>query len=108
MQLRGVGVEIISVPKINMLHLKARIGGFRHEFKPIWDNEKVKPKPSPTIMAYNLKHLTREQLNGYKTLLFIKFYNTQSIKNPLSYLKTFNERWGLSIKWAKKMMENEV
>jgi GT2 family glycosyltransferase len=108
MQLRGIGVEIIGVPKICMLHLKAPTGGFRHKFTPLWDNDKVKPKPSPTVIAYNLKHVTREQLKGYKTILFIKFYNRQPIKNPLSYFKSFNERWDLSIKWAKKMMENEV
>lgn len=108
MQLKNLGCDNVYLPSIKMLHLKAPIGGFRYRFKPIWGKEKIKPKPSPTVMAFKLKHLTKEQLRGYKTLLFIKFYKKQSIKNPLAYLRSFNKRWDVSTKWAKQMMEDEV
>jgi GT2 family glycosyltransferase len=108
MQLKNNGCDIIYLPFVKMLHLKAPIGGFRAKFSPMWKNDAIQPKPSPTVMAYNLKHLIREQLKGYKTLLFLKFYKKQSIKNPIVYLKSFNKRWDVSIKWAKKMMEDEV
>ncbi|MCG1036611.1 glycosyltransferase family 2 protein [Polaribacter sargassicola] len=108
MQLKNLGCDTIYLPFVKMLHLKAPIGGFRHKFMPKWSNDKIQPKPSPTVMAYHLKHLTKEQLNGYKIILFIKFYKRQSIKNPIVYLKSFNKRWKVSINWAKKMMENEV
>lgn len=108
MQLRNLGVEILSIPTISMLHLKAPIGGFRQEIKHPWSTSQIQPKPSPTVMAYNLKHLTPEQLKGYKTLLFIKFYKKQAIKNPLAYLKSLCKRWDVSVKWTKKMMEDEV
>jgi hypothetical protein len=107
MQLRYHGNEILSVPEVSMLHLKAPIGGFRTKISFKWDKEVIQPKPSPTVMSYNLKHLTKEQLNGYKLLLFIKFYSKQSIKNPFKYFNTFKERWNMSVKWATKLMENE-
>ena len=108
MQLRNNGVEIISIPEISMLHLKASIGGFRAKVHPKWEKEQVQPKPSPTVMAYNLKHITKEQLKGYKLLLFLKFYNRQAIKNPLQYFKIFKQRWNISVKWATKLMEYEI
>ena len=59
-------------------------------------------------MAYNLKHLTKEQLSGYKTLLFIKFYTNQKIKNPIKYFNMMKKKWDVSVYWAKKMINNEV
>ena len=41
-------------------------------------------------------------------LLFLKFYNRQTIKNPFKYLKSFKQRWNISIKWATKLMEYEI
>jgi glycosyltransferase involved in cell wall biosynthesis len=108
MQLRGVGVEIISVPKINMLHLKAPVGGFRSKYKPLWNNDEIQPKPSPTVMAYNLKHLTKEQLCGYKTLLYTKYYTKQTIKNPIHYIIRMKKQWNVSVSWAKIMMNNGI
>jgi len=108
MQLRNKGIEILNLPKISMLHLKAPIGGFRFKMIQEWSKDKIQPKPSPTVMAYNLKHLTIEQLKGYKTLLILKFYNRQSIINPLSYIKSFNKRWNTSVNWATKLIEDEL
>ncbi|NJB81747.1 glycosyltransferase family 2 protein [Wenyingzhuangia aestuarii] len=107
MQLKNKGCDIIYLPYVKMLHLKAPIGGFRAKFSPMWQNDAIQPKPSPTVMAYNLKHLTPEQLKGYKTLLFIKFYKKQSIKNPFLYIKTMNLKWKQSVYWATKMIKNE-
>ncbi|APG64692.1 hypothetical protein LPB136_04650 [Tenacibaculum todarodis] len=106
MQLRNLGAEILDIPSVKMLHLKAPIGGFRH--KPILAWESDKPKPSPTVMAYNLKHLTKEQQQGYKTNLFIKFYKSQSIKNPVKYFHSIIRKWNLSVNWAQKLLKNEV
>ena len=108
MQLRNRGVEIIYIPVINMLHLKAPIGGFRAKFFPKWEQDTIQPKPSPTVMAYNLKHLSKQQLLGYKTLLYIKFYKKQKIKSPFSYIKLMNKKWVKSIYWATKMIKNEA
>ncbi|ARV05510.1 hypothetical protein BTO04_01830 [Polaribacter sp. SA4-10] len=108
MQLKNIGCDNVYLPSIKMLHLKAPIGGFRFKFNPEWSNDEIQPKPSPTVTAYNLKHLTLEQLKGYKMLLFIKFYNKQAIKNPFLYIKIFNQRWNVSLVWAKKMMNYEA
>ena len=90
-----------------MLHLKAPIGGFRFKVTHKWSNEIIQPKPSPTVMAFNLKHQTKEQLKGYKTLLFFKFYKQQNIKNPFNYIAIMNKRWNVSLKWARQMMQND-
>lgn len=106
MQLRNLGAEILYIPKISMLHLKAPIGGFR--FTPNYPWKKDDPKPSPTVMAFYLKHHTKEQLNSYKMLLFLKFFKRQKNKNPFSYFVSMQKRWNISKQWAKKLINNEV
>lgn len=108
MQLKNKGCDVIYIPYIKMIHLKAPVGGFRFKFSPLWQNEEIQPKPSPTVLAYNLKHQTKQQLLGYKVLLYIKFYKNQQIKNFFSYIKSMNKRWRKSIYWANKMMNYEV
>lgn len=106
MQLRNKGVDIIYSPLTKLLHLKAPIGGFRTTFEYAWKHEKIQPKPSPTVMLYNLKHNTTEQILGYKTLLFVKYYKIQSIKNPFKYLKMMKKRWEVSQKWSRILAKN--
>lgn len=104
MQIRYLGYDIIYVPEPKILHLKAPVGGFRTKPVLAWDNATIQPKPSPTVMLFKLKYYTEQQLNGYKTLLFIKFYKKQSVRNPWLYYINFKAQWDMSIKWAKKIM----
>jgi len=105
MQLRNHGFDVLYASDISIVHLKAPMGGFRT--KPVlqWSQEKVQPKPSPTIMLFLLKHYTTEQINGYKTNSFFKFYKYQSEKNPFRYKRIFQEKWDSSVFWAKKLMQ---
>ena len=77
MQLRNQGYDVLFLNEPEILHLKAPIGGFRT--KPVlqWQNESVQPKPSPTVMLYLILHNSKEQLLGYKTTLFFKYYKHQ-------------------------------
>ncbi|OOB81782.1 glycosyltransferase family 2 protein [Flavobacterium columnare] len=108
MQIRNQGVDVVYFPEIEIEHLKAPIGGFR--IKPVlgWNNDKIKPKPSPTVLLFRLLYHTREQILGYKTVLFLKFYKVQNIKNPLAYFLNFKKQWKISEKWAEKLKENEI
>ena len=103
MQLRNLGHDVLYLPEPEILHLKAPIGGFRT--KPIlqWQNDRIQPKPSPTVMLYILLHNTQQQLKGYKTTLFLKFYKHQNIKNPFRYFKMFQKQWNQSIFWANQL-----
>ncbi|OCB70602.1 glycosyl transferase [Flavobacterium piscis] len=103
MQLRNVGIDIIYFPKPEILHLKAPMGGFRT--KPVleWQKDFIQPKPSPTIMLYKILHQSTEQINGYKTILFLKFYKVQSIKNPFLYFFSFKKQWKQSDYWANQL-----
>lgn len=103
MQLRNLGADVIYVPDIKILHLKAPIGGFRTKFVPPWEMDKIKPKPSPTVLFNRIKNTTNKQLLGYKTTLFLKFYKNQNIKNPLKYLSHFKKQWNLSVSWANQL-----
>jgi GT2 family glycosyltransferase len=100
MQLRNKGNDVLYLPSPEILHLKAPVGGFRT--KPVleWHQEKIQPKPSPTVMLYILLNNTKEQLLGYKTTLFFKFYRHQTIKNPYRYFVQFQKQWKRSIFWA--------
>ena len=87
MQLRNNGCDILYLPEPEIVHLKAPVGGFRTKPQLQWQNEKIQPKPSPTIMLYQVLHNTREQVLGYKTILFLKYYAQQKIKNPIKNKK---------------------
>ncbi|MDT0686838.1 glycosyltransferase family 2 protein [Autumnicola psychrophila] len=105
MQLRNKGCDVIYHPGLQTLHLKAPVGGFREKPKLPWEQGEISPKPSPTLMAYAIKHYTPEQIRGYKVSLFIKFYSRQPIKNPVKYLRQLNKRWKLSEEWATKLLK---
>lgn len=100
MQMRHSGHDVIYFSKPEILHLQAPIGGFRTKPVLAWHNEKVQPKPSPTVMLYKQKYATSQQLSGYKTLLFLKFYSNQKIKNPIRYYTNFQKQWKQSVVWA--------
>ena len=103
MQMRNKGFDILYNPHIELRHLKAPIGGFRNPIKRPWESEGILPKPSPTVLLYRLKHTTKQQLRGYKLLLFIKSYNKQQVKNPFMYLKRMKRAWNSSVLWANKL-----
>ena len=105
MQIRNRGYDVIYLPEPAILHLKAPMGGFRTKPKLDWHEEQIAPKPSPTVMLFALLHKTEQQLLGYKTTLFFKYYRLQSIKNPLAYYKMFQKQWAVSVKWANKLKE---
>ncbi|TXE05850.1 glycosyltransferase family 2 protein [Gelidibacter salicanalis] len=100
MQLRNNGADIIYLPHIPILHLKAPIGGFRSTFKQPWIDDADRPKPAPTVMLNNIMNKTKWQILGYKTQLCINYYFVQEVKNPLLYFKKFNKQWDRSIYWA--------
>ncbi len=103
MQLRNLGYDVLFLPKPSILHLKAPVGGFRT--KPIlkWHEEVIQPKPSPTVMLYLITHNTKQQILGYKTVLFFKFYKHQKIWNPFQYFAVFNKQWKQSVYWANQL-----
>jgi GT2 family glycosyltransferase len=103
MQIRNKGIDVVYFPNINIIHLKAPIGGFRTKFEFPWDKETTPPKPSPTIMYNRKKNTTKQQVLGYKTVLFFKYYKVQKIKNPLRYLNHFKKQWDKSVYWANKL-----
>ena len=102
-KIRDKGTDVVFFPTPNLIHLKAPIGGFRTKFPLKWQDEKIQPKPSPTVMLYKLLYCTPKELQGYKTVLFFKYYLNQNIKNPFSYIANFRKQWGVSLKWANQL-----
>jgi glycosyltransferase involved in cell wall biosynthesis len=100
MQLRNKGIDIVYLPEPVIQHLKAPAGGFRTKHHFLWDNELILPKPSPTVMLYNILHQTPTQILGYKTISFFKFYKSLNAKLPMEYFKIFRARWQKSVEWA--------
>jgi hypothetical protein len=109
MLIRNLGHDIIYLPEPEILHLKAPMGGFRTKPSLAWLDEPIQPKPSPTVMLFQLSHKTKPQLQGFKLILFLKNYKLQPIKNPLTYFFKFQKQWEVSIKWAQHLRKkNDV
>lgn len=102
-KLRNNEVDITFFPSPKIFHLKAPVGGFRTKFRFEWEEDTVQPKPSPTIMLYRLLYGTKQQIDGYKTTLFFKYYRLQKTKNPFAYYAIFKKQWERSIFWATKL-----
>lgn len=100
MQIRKNGYDVLFFEYPNIVHLKAPIGGFRTKPVVEWANETYAPKPSPTVMLFRLKNCTVAQNRTYKLKLFLSYYKSQSIKNPIAYYTTFKKQWQVSQKWA--------
>lgn len=105
MKIRNKGTDVIFYPNSEIVHLKAPVGGFRAKIDLPWDNEEIQPKPSPMVLAHRIKHTTKEQLLGYKTVMFFKFFKEQKNKNPFSYISYMRKRWRRSEYWAKLLID---
>lgn len=103
MQLRNQGHDVLYFPYPEIIHVKAPIGGFRTKPKLLWQEEAIQPKPSPTVMLYQIIHNSKEQILGYKTVLFFKYYKHQNIKNPYRYFICFQKQWQRSVYWAHQL-----
>lgn len=103
LQLRNKGKDIVFAPIPEILHLKAPMGGFRTKSKLKWQEDTIQPKPSPTVLLCKLLHQTTEQIFGYKTILFFKYYKYQSIRNPYTYYLSYKKQWERSLYWAHKL-----
>lgn len=105
MQLRNAGADVIMVPYIKIIHLKAPFGGFRVNHEYLWSKDPIQPKPSPTIMLFKLLHETPQQYLRFKAIAFISFYKSSG-KNLVTYFKFFAVKWNSSVKWAKTLRDN--
>lgn len=103
MQLRNNGVDILYLPKPQILHLRAPVGGFRSKHDLLWKQDPIQPKPSPTVMLHKILNEADEQVLSYKTTLFFKYYKYQKIKNPIHYLINYRKQWNQSIFWANQL-----
>lgn len=99
-QLRNKGIDILLEPAIDLLHLKAPVGGFRKKVSFPWEADEILPKPSPTVMYQKLKNRTKKQLTGYRLVLALKFFRHQKLKNPILYHRYYRKAWDQSLHWA--------
>lgn len=103
LQLRNRGIDVVYLPIPEIVHLKAAMGGFRYVHSHPWNNSKVKPIPSPTVLMYKKKFYTIEQLKCYKTVLFINSMGKEKGLKKLLFLSEFLASWEASKKWVLKL-----
>ena len=105
-RLRKNGHDIIYFNEPSILHYKAPVGGFRQNIIKPWDLGKIMPKPSPTVMLFNLLHQTPWQQTGYKYIYFLKNIRKKTIPELVGYLKNFQKHWNRSVYWAHRLKES--
>lgn len=101
MALRRIGCNIGYLASDPMLHLKAPIGGFRTKFVPVWNDEPLSPKPSPTIMCNYLKNHSEYQLNGYQFFLIVN----RIVRERNWRIGRMLKQWNISLKWGQYLRE---
>ena len=106
MQLRRLGEDVIFFADIKITHLKAPIGGYRTKVKQLWDDDVIKPKPSPTIQLLYKNYFTNQQLLGYKLLLVFRNLKSRGFKNPVAYIKMFKRQWQRSEYWCQQLIKS--
>lgn len=107
MQLRKKGHDVIFCPMLQVNHLKAPIGGFRKPHTFMWNNEKIQPKPSPTVMFTILKYKTKQQRASYKVFYLLSLWWKSTPLNIMRYYILFEKQWARSIFWANKLDDDE-
>ncbi|GAK99373.1 glycosyl transferase [Nonlabens ulvanivorans] len=103
MQVRNAGFDVIYAPQIQILHLKAPVGGFRKPYVFPWNDEEIQPKPSPQIMYHRKKNYTHKQLLGYKMVQLFKTFGVFGTKLPWKHYKKYLQAWNQSEKWANEL-----
>ncbi len=103
MQIRNSGYDVIYAPQIQILHLKAPVGGFRKPHSFPWKEDDVQPKPSPQIMYFRKNNYTHQQLLGYKMIQLIKSFGELGTKNPYRHYKKYQAAWSQSEKWTDQL-----
>ena len=84
------------------------MGGFRTKFVQEWHNDLIQPKPSPTIMLLKQTYSSVQEINGFRTTLFFKYYSVSGIKNPIKYFKYFQKQWQQSLFWANYLKNKNL
>jgi GT2 family glycosyltransferase len=107
MRLRKNGNDVLYFSEPSILHYKAPSGGFRQKIIKPWDSGKIMPKPSPTVMLFNLLHQTPWQRLGYKYIYFLKNLRKKNIPELIGYLKNFQKHWKSSVYWAYRLKESK-
>ncbi len=98
-RLRKVGSHILYTTNSPVLHLKAERGGFRFTKLP-WFSEKIKPRPSPTVLYALLKHNTTQMNCGFQLFTFIKRIRSVCLLKWLPEYQLAKQQWLACIYWA--------
>lgn len=106
MQLRNKGEDVVFIPNLKITHLKVPIGGYRTKIKQLWEAENIQTKPSPTVQLLYQTYYTKQQLEGYKLLLFLKQFKALGYKNPIKFIEQFPKQWNQSVLWSNRIKQN--
>ena len=105
MQIRNSGEDVLYLPNSEITHLKVSSGGFRTPFEHPWNEERVKPKPSPTVMLNKKKYLTTEQRRAYRFILWMDVLKGSFRRLNFRPWFQFATAWKTSDKWADHLLQ---
>jgi len=99
-RLRQKGTNILYAPREPILHLKAPSGGYRYTFPHPWLNDKIQPKPSPTVLYSRHKHATRSMRKGYQLFYWLnRLATTPVYRWPLEIIM-LTKQWYNAARWS--------
>jgi len=105
-RLRQNGANVLYAPGEPVLHLKAPVGGYRYSFLHPWRNDKVQPRPSPTVLYSRRKHVTKSMQNGYLLFYWFKRLAATPVYRWPGNIPTLALQWHKAARWSAWLAQN--
>jgi len=99
-RLRLNGINVLYAPKEPVLHLKAPSGGYRYTFFHPWLNDKIQPKPSPTVLYSRRKHATKSMRKGYLLFYWFKRLASKPVYRWPWEIIILTKQWCNAARWS--------
>ena len=102
-RLRQAGCNVVHAPAVQVLHLKAPSGGFRHSVRFPWHDDPVQPRPSPIFLFSRNRHATPAMQQGYRLFYALNRLRSVPVLARPGELLRILRGWQRSAHWAERL-----
>jgi hypothetical protein len=106
-RLRLAGHPVLLAPAAEVLHLQLAEGGLRHPVRYRWDEDRIPPRPSPTVLYSREKHATPAMREGYRLFYTLgRLAAERPWRWPLA-ARRIQREWSAAALWRERVQRGE-